>query len=96
MGVSIVMGVPHNRWFITDNPNPKWRMTGDTPILGHMQIPRVSEATLHDITIFSLGGYIYIYIYMYIYVVFIGVGHGRRPTHGHPKIDVVTTFTIEL
>jgi hypothetical protein len=35
--VSIVMGVPLYRWMVDfmENPNLKWMMTGDTPILGN-------------------------------------------------------------
>ena len=39
MGVSINWGIPQNRWFIVENPNLKWMMTGlprlmESPILG--------------------------------------------------------------
>ena len=34
MGVSIVMWLPPNGWFIMDNPIYKWMITGGTPISG--------------------------------------------------------------
>ena len=34
-------GVPQNFWFITENPNLKWMMTGGTPISGNLQDPFV-------------------------------------------------------
>ena len=30
--ISIVMGVPKDGWFIVENPNLKWMMTGGTPM----------------------------------------------------------------
>ena len=32
------MGDPQNGWFILENPNPKWMMTGGTPIFGNPQV----------------------------------------------------------
>ena len=31
LGLSIVMGDPQNGWFIRENPNLKWMMTGGYP-----------------------------------------------------------------
>ena len=36
------MGIPRNGWFILDNPNLKWMMTGGTPTLGNLQISHLT------------------------------------------------------
>ena len=33
MGVSMVMGIPQDGWFIAENPQKKWMIFG-TPVLG--------------------------------------------------------------
>ena len=48
LGVSIVMGVPPNGWFIMEHPHLKWMRTGGTPVSGKLHFPlSPSQATCH-------------------------------------------------
>ena len=42
-GLSIVMGVHRNGWFVMDNPIEIWMMTGGTPISGNLCMGKPSQ-----------------------------------------------------
>ena len=43
----LVTGVPKNRWFLRENPDLKWMMTGGTSICGNPHISTAHFSTLH-------------------------------------------------
>jgi len=49
-----------NRWFIRENPNPKWMITGGTPIYGNIQMgisPKSEGLAGLDMTHLKWGGH---------------------------------------